>query len=149
METILTSGGKLVVFDSSGTYGFFPLVEIGKDFQGRTAVLKSLYLERPRYLNMPYPREVSTALAKIKQQHFPKADLLPAFVLPVKTEHFVLGALEKVLKDKFYDYDSLHGEYTKDSQGRLIFTITKGKKQGYPSFRPLQKPIEIRFGLIT
>lgn len=146
---ILRSGGKLVVYDWSGTYGNLPLVELGQGGTVGMAKVADYDVERPRFLGAPYDAEIAAVLAKLKGREYPHGDLRPAFVLPRQAEYFILGAIETVLRSELYQYEALSGEYRQDGQGKLVFTIKKGRKRDRNDEVTLSSPIEINFGLIT
>jgi len=149
MKAVLKSGGRLVIYDCSGTYGFIPLVELDSGMREKTANIDAgYYVERPRFLKPPYLMEIAHVLSRLKNRDFPKGDLRPAFVLPRQTECFILGALCEVLGEiSVYEY--ICGEYRKDSEGKLVFTVNQGKKWDDSAVKKLQKPVEICFGLVT
>ena len=137
-----------MVWDWSAQYGRFPLFELDRNLRAGIAVYDHLYVERPRFLRPPYSQKITSVL-KSRGIGYPMADLRPAFVLPRKTEYFILGALDERFQSSLYEYETLFGEYRKDKKGCLIFTITKGRKRGEATANDLAKPAVIRFGLVT
>ena len=148
MQAVYESGGRLMIWDWSAKYGRLPLFELDRNLRARIAVYDHLYVERPRFLRPPYSQKITSVL-KSRGIGYRKADLRPAFVLPRKTEYFILGALDETFQSSLYEYETLFGEYRKDKQGRLVFTITKGRKRGKATAKSLARPTVIRFGLIT
>ena len=147
MQAVYESGGRLMVWDWSAKYGRLPLFELDRNLRARIAVYDHLYVERPRFLRPPYSQKITSVL-KSRGIGYRKADLRPAFVLPRKTEYFILGALDETFQSSLYEYETLFGEYRKDKQGRLVFTITKGRKRGKTTAKSLARPAVIRFGLV-
>lgn len=147
MQAVYESGGRLMVWDWSAKYGRLPLFELDRNLRARIAVYDHLYVERPRFLRPPYSQKITSVL-KSRGIGYRKADLRPAFVLPRKTEYFILGALDETFQSSLYEYETLFGEYRKDKQGRLVFTITKGRKRGKATTKSLARPAVIRFGLV-
>ena len=147
MEAVYKSGGRLMVWDWSAQHGRFPLFELDRNFRARIAVYDRLYVERPRFLRPPYSQKITSVLRSAAFD-YPEADLRPAFVLPRKTEYFILGALDETFQSSLYEYETLFGEYRKDREGCLVFTITKGRKRGETKAKSLARPTVIRFGLV-
>lgn len=148
MQAVYESGGRLMVWDWSAQYGRFPLFELDRNLRARIAVYDDLYVKRPRFLRPPYSQRITSVL-KSRGIGYPKADLRLAFVLPKKTEYFILGVLDEAFQSSLYEYETLFGEYQQDKQGRLVFRITKGRKRGEATAKSLARPVVIRFGLIT
>lgn len=148
MKAIYKSGGRLMVWDWSAQYGRFPLFELDRNLRARIAAYDHLYVERPRFLRPPYSQRITSVL-KSREIGYPKADLRLAFVLPKKTEYFILGVIDETFQSSLYEYETLFGEYQQDKQGRLVFRITKGRKRGKATAKSLARPAVIRFGLVT
>lgn len=148
MQAVYESGGRLMVWDWSAQYGRFPLFELDRNLRARIAAYDHLYVERPRFLRPPYSQRITSVL-KSRGIGYPKADLRLAFVLPKKTEYFILGALDETFQSSLYEYETLFGEYQQDKKGCLVFTIRKARKRGEATAKDLAKPAIIRFGLVT
>ena len=148
-NALINSGGKLVVYDWSGQYGRLPLVELdGKTYKPRIKKLGNYYLDRPRLVQNPVP-ELAKAMAGLRQRSYPKANLGAAFVLPNNAEYYILGAMEDMLKQQLYSYQTLYGEYRKDPKGKLVFTVLKGLTHGATRESLLPHKITINFGYIS
>lgn len=148
MQAVYKSVGRLMMWDWSARFGKFPLFELDRNLRARIAAYGHLYVERPRFLRQPYSQRITSVL-KNRGIGYPKVDLRPAFVLPRKTEYFILGALDETFQSSLYEYETLFGEYRQDKKGCLVFTIRKGKKRGEATAKDLAKPAIIRFGLVT
>ena len=148
-KALIRSGGKIVVFDWTATYGKLPLVELdSKTYAPKVKKLANYYLERPRLIQIPEP-ELAKALRELQQRSYPKAQLGAAFVLPNEAEYYILGAMEKVLQKDLRKYQQLHGEYRRGRDGKLVFTVQTGLRHGETRMEPLPQKITINFGYIS